>query len=93
MNNVVLGGVALNSQMVWVDRKISQSVAQSVLTTLGGSPVVYSQALIKGQSITLESQDDRGWLTTEQVNAIQALAEQPGAFRRVSSGLAVSKTE
>lgn len=79
MNTLILGGVPLNSQMVWTDRKVSQGVAQSVLTTLGGSPVVYSQALIRGQSITLESQDDRGWLTTDQVNAIAALADQPGA--------------
>lgn len=79
MNTLKLGGVTLNAQMVWEDRFRSQKVAQSVIITLGGTPVTYSQPLVAGESITLVSQRDRGWLTGAMVEQISALADQPGA--------------
>lgn len=78
MNTLKLGGVTLNAQMVWEDRFRSQKVAQSVIITLGGSPVTYSQALVAGESITLVSQRDRGWLTGAMVEQIGELAAQVG---------------
>lgn len=78
MNTLKLGGVPLNAQMVWEDRFRSQKVAQSVIITLGGSPVTYSQALVAGASITLVSQRDRGWLTGAMVEKIGELAAQVG---------------
>lgn len=79
VNTLVLAGMALNSQMVWTDRFTSQGVAQSVYTTLGGSPSIYSQKLIAGQSITLEAQETRGWLTKTMVDFIQELADSAGS--------------
>lgn len=79
VNTLVLAGMALNPQMVWVDRFQSQSVAQSVYTTLGGSPSIYSQQLIAGQSLTLEAQDNRGWLTKTMVDFLMELAAGVGS--------------
>lgn len=79
MNSLSIGGVALNPQMVWADRHVSQSVAQTVLTTLGGTPVIFSQRLVAGEAITLSAEIDRGWLTGAQVAAVAELASQPGA--------------
>jgi len=78
MNTLTLGGVALNAQMVWEDRYQSQRVAQTVLTTLGGMPVTFSQALQAGESITLVAREDRGWLKGDAVAAIAQLADQAG---------------
>lgn len=79
MNTLMLGGVELNAQMVWTDRKKSQKVAQSVIYTLGGAPVVYSQALLAGQNITLVAQEDRGWIRGAVYDQLQAMADDPGA--------------
>lgn len=79
MNVLRLGGVELNPQMVWADRKKSSSVAQTVIYTLGGAPVVYSQALIAGQSITLVAEEDRGWLRGEVYDQLLPMADDPGA--------------
>lgn len=78
MNTLKLGGVTLNAQMVWEDRFRSQKVAQSVIITLGGTPVTYSQSLVAGESITLVSQRDRGWLTGAMVEQIGELAAVAG---------------
>lgn len=79
LNSLSIGGVALNPQMVWSDRYLSQRVAQTAVTTLGGVPVVFSQALVAGESITLVAEPDRGWLTGAQVAAVAELAGQAGA--------------
>jgi hypothetical protein len=70
--------------MVWTDRYTSTKVAQTVQTTLGGVPVVYSQALIAGAPITLQATEDTGWLTGAQVEAIMDMADQPGAVFELS---------
>jgi len=64
--------------MVWEDRFRSQKVAQSVIITLGGTPVTYSQQLVAGESITLVASRDRGWMTGAMVEQIAALAGEPG---------------
>ncbi len=78
MNTLSLGGVALNPQMVWEDRYRSQKVAQSVIITLAGTPVVFSQALSAGESITLVSKEDRGWLTLAMVQELMQMAAADG---------------
>lgn len=77
MNTLRLGGIELNSQMVWSDRGTSQQVAQAVLRTLGGAPVIFSQQLVAGQNITLEARENRGWIrgaVAEQILALAAVA-------------------
>jgi hypothetical protein len=78
MNTLRLGGIELNSQMVWSDRHTSQAVAQAVLRTLGGAPVVFSQQLVAGQSITLEARQDRGWIRGSVLQELIALANVAG---------------
>lgn len=80
MNTLILGGVALNPQMVWVDRKQSQNVAQSVLRTLGGAPVIFSQQLVKGENITLVAREDRGWVRGSVYRQLAELAAVAGAI-------------
>jgi hypothetical protein len=77
---VTLNGVTLNPNMVWADRYSYASVTQEVLTTLAGTMVVYPNTLTKGRPITLEARDDQGWLTKQQVDSMQALADTQGGI-------------
>jgi hypothetical protein len=76
---VMLSDIALTNGLVWTDRWGSQSVAQSMLRTLGGLPVFYSAKLNKGVAVTLESLPDQGWQTLETVAALYDLASVAGA--------------
>ena len=85
---IQLGAVTLNDHMVWVDRiESTESVAQTSKRTLGGASVVISQQLVEGTPITLEAQQTQGWLTTAQVNAVNALAKQAGAVYQLTIGI------
>lgn len=74
-----LGGVELNPSMLWLDRHDSQNVAQSTVRTLGGGLVVFSQSLSLGEDITLQANQDSGWLTKSQVDSLITLARTAGA--------------
>lgn len=76
---VTLGGVTLNENMAWAERFASHAVAQSTRITLGGRSVVYSLGLTKGQPITLVATEDTGWIDYTTVQALQAMADSPGA--------------
>jgi len=80
MTTIVLGGVTLNPNMVWVDRFISQKVGQSLKRTLGGRPVIYSGAVGFGISITLEATEDYGWLPKSDVDQLVTFAEGVGSI-------------
>ena len=79
MDSITLGGVSLNPDMVWVDEQEYSFVAQQVTRTLGGKLKIYSQGLEKGRPISLEGQEDQGWLTRAQVESVRALSEIPGS--------------
>ena len=70
VGSVVLGGVTLNPSLQWVDRIRYAEIAQEQLRTLGGSLVINSARLYKGQPITMEAQEDTGWLTKLMVNSL-----------------------
>jgi len=74
-----LGGVTLPDSTEWTDRYAAGLVDQAVDVTLGGNPVVHSAARQLAQAITLEARDRVTWLTTAEVQSIQALAQVPGA--------------
>lgn len=76
---IILNGVTLSGSMQWTDRYAYSPVAQTVIRTLGGGSIVYSQGLSKGQPITLESQSDTGWITYAMLQALLAMAATPGA--------------
>jgi hypothetical protein len=76
---VLLGGIVLPDQTLWTDRYDWQPVAQSTIRSLAGTQTVFTAPLIAGQPITLEWQERVAWLTQAQVDALSALASQPGA--------------
>ena len=76
---ITLNGVTLSGSLQWTDKRAYSPVAQEVLVTLGGNPVVYSKALQGNRPITLEAKDDTGWLSHLMVEAIEAMAAVPGA--------------
>lgn len=73
-----LGGVELNPNMVWTDRFVSTSVAQTVKRTLGGVPVVFSVPLYRGSNITLVATEEYGWLSGTVVQQLITMAATPG---------------
>ena len=75
---ITLNGVPLNGSLQWTDRFTYTPVAQEVLVTLGGNPVVYSKALFGNRPVTLVASEDTGWLTKVMVDAIYAMASVPG---------------
>ena len=74
-----LGGIVLPDETQWSDQHEWSPVAQEVATTLGGNTVFFAQGLTGGQPITLEIEDGITWVDRETVDAIQAMADQPGA--------------
>ena len=76
---ITLNGVALSGSLQWTDKRAYSPVAQEVLTTLGGNPVVYSKSLQGNRPITLEAKEDTGWLYHEAVESLLAMAAVPGA--------------
>jgi hypothetical protein len=76
---ITLGGVTLSKHMVWTDEDTYQMVASTFKRTLAGNIVVRDQQLSLGRPITLAAEEDQGWLTKEQVDAVRALANVAGA--------------
>lgn len=74
-----LGGTDLNPNMIWTDRYNFQDVTQTTTRTLSGQHVTFVQGTSKGRPITLVANEETGWLTLSQINAIQALANVAGA--------------
>ncbi|ABK43850.1 putative transmembrane protein [Magnetococcus marinus MC-1] len=73
-----LGDLTLPESIQWTDRRAWSPVAMETARTLGGTPVLWSQPLIKGRPITLEAADGVTWLDQSTVMAIEAMAAQSG---------------
>ena len=76
---VTLNGLALSGSLQWEDRHSYSPVAQEVLVTLGGNPVVFSKALQGNRPITLSCTEDTGWLSKATVDSLEGMASVPGA--------------
>jgi len=80
---IVLGGITLNPDMIWLEQFTSQKVAQSSRRTLGGAPVIFSGALEKGAPFTLLATEANGKLIgilkKSVVDSLLALADVVGA--------------
>ena len=74
-----LGDLVLPDALQWTDRDSFSPVIQATATTLGGGMAVFSQTRIDGRPVTLEAADGITWLDQATVDAIQAMAAQPGA--------------
>lgn len=74
-NKDTLQVVELNNSMQWVNRFVSSKVAGTVDRTLGGSLVVFRASLVNGTPITLEAQEQTGWLRWDEVSVLMGWAE------------------
>lgn len=77
----LLDTVQLPRGLVWVDEFDWRPVEASTEYTLGGALVYESATRLAGRPITLQANDDAGWLgmTRAVVQAVYALAEAPSA--------------
>lgn len=76
---LTLGGIALDPNLIWPERRQSQRVAMSVQRTLGGGAVIRQTARQSGLPITLQSGPDHGFLKTPAVEALKIMADVAGA--------------
>lgn len=83
---IVLDTITLSPHMLWVDEFEYQDVLQSNNRTLGGRQIVFSQTLVGGRPITLEAQEDQGWLTRTQVDQVKTLSSVSGASYSLTIG-------
>jgi len=79
-DSIKLNAIDLPINMIWSDRHTAPRVVQQVKNTIGGNVVVYSHAILTGIPITLVANQDTGWLTGAQVQALEALAYVPGGI-------------
>ncbi|MBF0108769.1 MAG: hypothetical protein HQL76_06300 [Magnetococcales bacterium] len=75
-----LGDLFLPDSIQWKNQYDWAPVAQETGRTLGGSQVVWNVSLVGGRPIDLEASGDVTWLTRVQVEAIHAMAVQPGGI-------------
>jgi len=83
---IILAGITLNPNMVWVERYAYSQVIQEVQVTLDGSPVVYTRTWQAGMPSTLVALEDQGWLTKAMADAVQTSAQSPGAIYTLELG-------
>ena len=74
-----LDTIDLPDNMTWQDKHQWLPVAQTVRRTVAGNVVTFAQGLTRGRPITLVANQSQGWLTLDQVTALQALASTVGA--------------
>ena len=75
---VTLGGVNLGYDIIWQDRHQSQTVLQSVITTIGCGQNIFVQAKSIGRLVTLVSNDNQGWISAAIVSQLKQMAALPG---------------
>ena len=79
-----LGDTILPNSLQWTNRYEWSPVAVETARTLGGFNVVWSSTLAGGRPIDLEAEGDVTWLDINQVEAIYAMAVQPGGVFTLS---------
>ena len=76
---LILGTVTLSDNMQWIDRAQQVPVAQTDQRTVAGNLVTFAQGLTLGRPITLEANENQGWIFFQDVLALAALAAVAGA--------------
>lgn len=72
-----LNTITLPTDLLWPD-EFTPRVIQQLKTSLDATPLITAIAKTKGLPITLKSRGDGGTVTRTTVDALQALAIQPG---------------
>ena len=85
--SIILGGVTLNPNLLWVDRDNYSPVVQERARTVAGSQVLWTQAATDGRPITLAATADQGWFTKAQKDAVMALGQTVGSIHVLTIGL------
>lgn len=73
-----LDSINLPRGMVWVDEFDWQPVEASTEYTITGAMVVQTAARQAGRPITLQGDNDAGWIRRDVLLALQTLAASPG---------------
>ena len=77
---VILGGVELPDDLAWPDRYDWQPVTVNTQYSLTGALLVESSTKLAGRPITLQSANNRSWVTravVESLKDLQAVAGHP----------------
>lgn len=86
MTTLTIDEVPLPASLTWHDRDAWQPVAQTARPTLDGGLAVFHQPLSAGRPITLISSDSSGWVDRATLDALQALASEPGSLHTLVLG-------
>lgn len=73
-----LNGIQLPAQLIWAEQYSSQRVAGTILPTLDGGVLAYSQQL-QYKNFTIEAREDTDWFDQTMVDAFLVMAETPNA--------------
>ena len=84
--SILLDQIELPSSLQWSDRDAWQPVAQTARPTLDGGLAVFHQPLSAGRPITLISSESSGWVDRATLDALQALASEPGSLHTLTLG-------
>lgn len=85
-----LGGVELPESIVVSGDEFPPAVAAASEITLGGKHIWWEAPVSSGQKLDLVAQEDAGWLTRAQVEALHALASVPGGVYTLTVGDRIS---
>lgn len=75
MNDHTLGAIAIPRGLIWSDEFDWTPVQKSLEYSLTGAALIDVGVKQAGRPITLEAQDDAGWISRATLQALQALAE------------------
>jgi len=75
---VTLGGVPLGYDLLWPDRHQSNQVLQYVILTIGCGQRVFVQSKLVGRPVTLQANEDQGWIAADLVPILKEMADVPG---------------
>ncbi len=83
---VKLGNLILPDDLIWEDEFSQTKVLASRETTISVDVVYFEQATSEGRNIDLVAYDNSGWLTRNQVLALQEMANTPGGIFQLEYG-------
>ncbi|MFZ2452578.1 MAG: hypothetical protein WAW36_18885 [Methylovulum miyakonense] len=74
---VLLDGIGLPDDLVWVDQYTWSPVKQALSIAVDGSLIIESAAQLAGRPMTLAGGQEHAWVTKATVDALQAKLYQP----------------
>lgn len=78
-NHHLLDAVQLPRGLVWIDEFDWQPVEAATEYALNGALVFEAAVRQAGRPVTLQAEEDAGWMRRDVLQAVQALAANPGA--------------